>query len=225
MSTWSDLEINLSADDILRGEGADPERIKSRKPALVAAAERSIEEGFRLIHPTAMVETYPVAKHGHGMILLDGPGKLTGPLVVRHLAGARSITAAVCTIGEELEKYSCQIFNEDPLLAMAYDGLGNAAMEALGQQVCRRIAETAQLEMLTVSTPLSPGEPDWPVEIGQPEVFALNAAARQFVRITPGGMMIPKKTISFVVGIGSDMAQDEPCEVCNLKGTCRYRKV
>jgi cobalamin-dependent methionine synthase I len=111
----------------------------------------------------------------------------------------------------------------NPLLALALDGLGNAAVEKVAQQVCARLAEQAQAKGLQASTPLSPGEPDWPVEVGQPQIFALLDPSQAGVTLTSGGMMIPQKSISFVLGVGPEMAQTDACDVCSLKETCRYR--
>ncbi|HEX7620781.1 MAG TPA: hypothetical protein VF359_06230, partial [Anaerolineales bacterium] len=111
----------------------------------------------------------------------------------------------------------------DPLLGIAFDGLGNAAVEILGQQVCRRIGERAEAAGLTTSTPLSPGEPEWPVEVGQPQIFALVDPSQVGIKLTSGGMMIPKKSISFVVGIGPEMARTDLCDLCSLRERCRYR--
>ncbi len=65
------------------------------------------------------------------------------------------------------------LFGADPQYALALDGLGNAAVEMLAQQVCANIGEKVQTKGWTASTPLSPGITGWPVEIGQPQIFAL----------------------------------------------------
>jgi hypothetical protein len=223
MNSWNDFDLSINVDDILRGQGADPEKLRVRKPSIVTAAERAWTEGLPHIRPTALVREVMVRSHTHDRILLDDPTRLTGPLVTQHLAGAQRVDAILCTIGAELEELSARLFDNDPLFALALDGLGNAAVEQLGQQVCRRIGESVQIDGLTTSTPLSPGEPEWPVEVGQPQIFALVEAAKIGIQITAGGMMIPKKSISFVLGVGPDMSQIEPCEVCNLRESCRYR--
>ena len=222
MDAWNDFELVVDLNDILRGQGADPEKIRNRRPTLVNAAERAHALGLPLIHPIALVRDVPVTKHLHGSILLDASARLTGPLVTAHLAGAQRISAVLVTIGAELEETSTRLFKTDPLLALALDGLGNAAVEHIGQQVCRRIGEQAQRNGLTVSTPLSPGEPDWPVDVGQPQIFTLVDGINVGIRVTPSGMMIPKKSISFVVGIGQEMSRIEPCVVCSLRESCRY---
>ena len=130
--------------------------------------------------------------------------------------------AAVCSIGPELELASARLFNEDPLFAMALDGLGNALVDDLARQVCGKIATEVESEGLNASAPLSPGVPEWPVEIGQPQIFALLDPSKAGITLTTGGMMRPKKSMSLIVGIGQEMAQTSMCSVCSLKETCRY---
>jgi hypothetical protein len=221
MEIWKDFNLTISVEDILRGEGTDPEIVRFRKPVLVTAATEALEIGSSKIHAIAAICEVRVTGHRHQRIDLEGGRMLTGPMVVQHLAGSEKVGAVICTIGRELEALAAS--QPDPILGLALDGLGNAAVTLVGQQVCERIGERTKTQGMTMSTPLSPGLPEWPVEIGQAQVFALTDPADANVQLTEGGMMIPKKSISFVVGIGQDVSQANPCDVCNLKETCRYR--
>ena len=223
MELLEDFVFTLSADDVLRGEGADPEIVRLKKPALLEAASTALRAGIIKLHPAALIRTARVVEHRHEQILLQGGKELVSPLVARHLAGAEQVVLAVSTIGSELEELASTSMEKNPLLGVGLDGLGNAAVEILGQQVCMRIGERAQAAGLTASTPLSPGEPEWPVEVGQPQIFALLDPSRAGVTLTSGGMMVPKKSISFVVGIGPEMAQTDLCELCSFRERCRYR--
>jgi hypothetical protein len=223
MNIITDLQLSPVVDDILRGQGADPKLVRTGKPRLMVSAERALTEGSCLLHPVALTSEVLVRDHRHERILLEGGVSLTGPLVARHLAGAQRVVAAICTIGPDLENAVTHQLGEDPLYALALDGLGNAAVENLAQQVCGRIGEQVQAEGLQASTPLSPGNPEWPVEVGQPQIYSLLDPARAGIRLTSGGMMLPKKSISFIVGLGPAMAQTNLCEVCSLKETCRYQ--
>lgn len=229
MDNWTDFSFSLSSDAVLRGEGMDPGTAQAKRPALVKAAEEALWVGLPLLQPVAILQETSVCEHLHERILLaplagarNGTA-LTGPLAAKFLAGAERVAMAVCTIGPKLEERVSSLIKEDPLLALALDGVGNAAVEALGQQVCGRIAERAQAAGLETSAPLSPGEPEWPVDIGQPQIFSLLDTGRAGVRLTGGGMMIPKKTISFVVGIGQHMQQADLCGLCSMRERCRYR--
>ena len=224
MTLIAKWNLTLNVDDILRGQGADPQLVRSGKPRLMAMAERVLSEEVGLIHPLALLREVLVKEHRHERIPLEGGAMVSGPLVTRHLAGAQRLVAAVCTIGPDLEETVHKVMAEDPLLAMGLDGLGNAAVENLAQQVCGYITENAQADGLQTSTPLSPGNIDWPVEIGQPQIFSLLDQSEVGVKLTSGGMMIPKKSVSFIVGLGQKMSQDDLCDVCTLKSTCRYRR-
>ncbi|MGA2489318.1 MAG: vitamin B12 dependent-methionine synthase activation domain-containing protein [Anaerolineales bacterium] len=223
MNILTDLQLFLSVDDILRGQGVDPQIVRAGKRKLILAAEHALNEGLSLLHPVALAHEIVVQAHRHDRILLEGGSKLTGPLVTRHLAGAQRVVAAVSTIGPELEAAVTHLLNADPLYALALDGLGNAAVELLAQQVCARLGEQVLAEGYQASTPLSPGSPEWPVEVGQPQIFALLDPAQAGISLTSGGMMFPKKSVSFVVGLGPEMSQANLCEVCSLKETCRYQ--
>jgi hypothetical protein len=223
MTVLSDWNFTLKADDVLRGQGANPEIFRTDKPLLMAAAKRARSEGLGLIHPAALTKDVVVHSHRHECIFLEGGGKLTGPLVTRHLAGAQRVLLSICTIGAELERAVIHFLGEDPLYALALDGLGNAAVESLAQQVCGRIEDQILVKGVQASTPLSPGSPEWPVEVGQPQIFALLDPSEAGISLTSGGMMLPKKSMSFVVGLGTKMSQSNLCEVCNLKETCRYQ--
>ena len=222
MEYLDEFHLSLTVDDVLRGQGGDPQVIRHRKPVLTQAAERAHRDGMSLLHPVALTQKVIVHSHRHERILLEGGSPLTGPLVTAHLAGAEYVVAVVCTIGSELEKTVFHLLNDDPMYALAMDGLGNAAVELLAQQVCAYIAEQVQ-EGMQLSTPISPGNPEWPVDVGQPQIFSLVDPTRAGITLTSGGMMLPKKSMSFIVGLGLEMSQANLCEVCSLKETCRYQ--
>jgi hypothetical protein len=222
MKPITGFHLSLNLDDVLRGQGGDPPLIRQRKPVLVLAAEHAIEKGLPLLHPAALTREIVVLAHRHERILLEGGSMLTGPTVADHLSGSQRVIAVICTIGAKLEEAVSHLLGEDPLLALALDGLGNAAVENLSQQICAKIAKQVLTEGLQASTPLSPGSLEWPMEVGQPEIFTLLDPSMAGIRLTSGGMMLPKKSMSFIVGIGPEMTQTGMCEVCTLKETCRY---
>ena len=137
METWTDFDLTLSVDDILRGEGMDPVIARAKRPALVKAAEEASKVGVAKIHPAVAIHEVKVLEHRHEQIRLEDGTLLTGPLVARHLAGAERVAAVVCTIGAELESFAAA--QQDLVLALALDGLGNAVVTLVGQQVCEQI--------------------------------------------------------------------------------------
>lgn len=90
----------------------------------------------------------------------------------------------------------------DLVYALALDGLGSAGVESLANAACRQFEIEAEEQHLEATIPLSPGMIDWSVEEGQPQIFDLLPAEEIGVKLTPSWVMIPRKSLSMVMGIG-----------------------
>ena len=123
------------------------------------------------------------------------------------------------------EKVTEYFTRNDPLRAVILDGIGNTAVDSLAQETCQLIKQEAASRNYEASSPFSPGMTGWPIS-EQWHLFRLVPAEQIGVRLTSSAMMVPRKSISLVIGIGQDMpiwTQSEVCDRCNLKKTCHYR--
>lgn len=224
MPVLTDLSFELTVDQVLLGQGADPAIIRARRPMLVEAAERALDDGAPLLRPVVAYERRDVKEILHERILLDGGAALTGPLVARQLLGARSVVAMVCTIGPALEQASLRCAMEDPVHSLALYGVGSAAAEALSTAACSHFGQQAAVSGLQTTIPLSPGLDGWPVERGQPEIFRLVDAAAAGVTLLPSLVMKPVKSVSLVIGIGEQFDADaRVCDFCAKRTTCTFQ--
>ena len=74
------------------------------------------------------------------------------------------------------------------------------------------------------SIPISPGMMGWPVEKGQPEIFAILDPAQIDVHLTDFSLMMPRKSLTMTMGFGPTMNTDgRTCDFCALRETCRYQ--
>jgi hypothetical protein len=215
--------LELHADDVLRGQGADPGVIRARRPALVALAERAIEVGRPLLQPKVATASFSPSGLRHERLALNG-GALAGPLIAQHLGAAEQVIVMVCTVGEGIDTEIARRMDEDPPFALALDGVGSAAAEALAAEACARFEAEARARGWRASLPLSPGMVGWPVAEGQAQIFALVDAGEAGVHLTESGMMVPRKSLSLVLGLGAKLqAAGSACEYCTLHETCRYQ--
>ncbi len=133
---------------------------------------------------------------------------------------------AVVTIGETIEDRVDTLFaaREFPLAYML-DSLGSVAAEALAEGFVRGLCAERLAQGLKVTSRESPGYPRWPIE-EQRKVFALLPTASIGVELNPYCIMMPRKSISFAVGIGPEAKMDSgvsPCQSCDMRG-CAYRR-
>ena len=220
MQRMTDIHILLDADDVLEGQGIDPRRARS---GLVDSAEEILEELPDLLAPAAIYDLFPVKSFHHQTIELDGGGTFEGALAARALAGAEKVAMAVCTVGPALEEHINQLFADDPVRAMALDGAGVAALRDVSRVVIDKVQEIAADHGWGSGMRAQPGQEGW--SIWQQRVIFGHLPADQIgVRLNDSCLMIPRKSVSFVVGIGPDMRPDAvACDFCSKRERCPWR--
>ena len=224
MTVLDKWDLRLDVDVVLRSQGADPAAIRKRSPSLVESAERALEEGNPLLQPRVQARRLLVENLHHERLKLEGDGRLSGGLLAEHMGGAQEAVIVLCTVGEALECRAAEVSKEDAVYGLALDGVGSAGVEALANAACALFEEEATIEDCQVTIPLSPGMVGWPVEQGQPQIFDLLDAGEIGVRLTESMMMLPRKSLTFVLGKGKELiAGGRTCDYCSLKETCRYR--
>jgi hypothetical protein len=217
-------EIKLDIEAVLKGQGADPAIIAARKPVLLKIAQTALDIGLPLIRPSYFNRSLSVISFNNDEFLLEGEVRINSSKVTRLLYGADAVEMVICSIGEQLEKRSAEIFSTDAALALALDGLANAAVDQLMESICCELEAEAQAESLRTSMPVSPGSREWPLEIGQPILFGTIKPDPAVIRLNDSFLMIPKKSSSFIVGIGKDIKKSgKTCDHCSARETCRYK--
>ena len=216
--------LPITEEQIIRAQGADPEIIRTRKPGIYKIASQALEMGVPLVNPVVVSHSYRVMHIVHNGIILDDETRISSSFVANVLKNAHTIIPFVCSIGNDLEKLARQTSSDDPVLSMALDALGSAAVEQLIMEVCRRYELEASERSEFVSRPIGPGLEGWIVQEGQPLIFKLVDAASAGIYLSESMLMDPIKSSSFILGISrTPFETGSTCEYCNLKETCRYK--
>jgi hypothetical protein len=224
MPVLADWSLTIDVDAVLRGQGADPAAIRARSPRLVDTARQALDEGAPLLTPKVLYQRLQVDEIRHEQVRFIDGKRLQGALLPQHLAGAGEVALVLCTIGEALEAHSSEAARDDIVYGLALDGVGSAGVEALANAVCASFESQARESGLQTSIPLSPGMLGWSVEQGQPQIFEILDPAEVGVRLSPSILMIPRKSLTFVLGIGEKMNESaRTCDYCSLQDTCRYQ--
>ncbi|HVP37435.1 MAG TPA: vitamin B12 dependent-methionine synthase activation domain-containing protein [Terriglobales bacterium] len=139
---------------------------------------------------------------------------------------AEKAAFCICTIGNSLEKEVGALSRKGELTkAFILDAIGSVAAESVAEYLNHVIAAEAKKKKLHCSTRFSPGYGGWKLE-AQRFIFDLLPSEKIGVRLNRSFMMIPRKSVSFVVNLSRNRFKDknsDPCKVCGLK-ECRFRK-
>jgi len=221
---WEPDDLRLTADSVLRGQGAVPEVIRSRSPKLVEIAEQALVQARDILQPEVLVVKYPVARTAHDLLELNNGTRISGQVVSDHLIGADQITAVICTVGPGIDQYAADVIKQDIVLGLAITGVGSAGVEALANAVCKEIEEEAAERGLKSTTPLSPGMINWDVNEGQPLIFDLADPSLIGIDINPELFMLPRYSLTMIIGTGEDINTGKSiCDYCAMRTSCQYQ--
>jgi hypothetical protein len=222
ISTITDLRPMLGVEELLRGQGIDPGRAP---PRIVALTEELLDEVRSLVAPAAIYTILPVSALEHERVVLENRAAFSGPLVARALAGATHVALAVCTAGPALDARVKAFFAKgDAMRAVALDGAGNAAVGQVTLLLSGVLCDEATARGLQVGMRASPGQEGWPIT-EQRVLFSLLPGEQIGVHLTPSCLMVPRKSVSFAIGLGPEMRADAvPCDFCSKRSHCRWRR-
>jgi len=217
--------FTVGVDDILRAQGANPEVIRARRPAIVEMTEKAIQLGLQKARPMGWIKSVDVRSSRHDRFILADDLVLKGDLLLNQLGGATRIVFAIGTLGLALDDEISAWMKEDASLGFTLDTFGSFLAEALAQHLEEQIrAEAAAVAGQAVSLALSPGLIGWPVDEGQPQIFNALQPDPRLVSLSASAQMIPRKSISFILGIGCPAGSGTPCDFCDLRERCPNRK-
>lgn len=222
-----DRNLGVAFDEarIAGMEGSSLARVLAR-PGGRESWEGALEDARSLIEPAAAWDFFPVAEIRHESVRLAVGARLCGGPLAGVVAGAADLAVAVCTVGQAVSARIREHQQARRLLrGLLLDELGSWAVDMVRQQVCRRLQDDAEAAGLHVSTSLSPGESEWPLG-DQSVLFSLLDAGSIGVVLTPTLLMSPVKSLSFVLGRGSNLTGHEGgshCDFCVIRERCTYR--
>ncbi|MHA1220734.1 MAG: vitamin B12 dependent-methionine synthase activation domain-containing protein [Candidatus Heimdallarchaeota archaeon] len=136
----------------------------------------------------------------------------------------------VCTIGKRLEDESSKYIAKGQLSqGVILDAIASHAAEQVAEyandHIITEIKEMYQDKQFTVR--FSPGYCQWTIEEGQELIFSMLPTQEIGIQLSNSYMMIPRKSISFAMNIGTKVDKKlglRECETCNLKN-CSFRRM
>lgn len=225
MPILTNWKITISVDDILRAQGANPNILRERSPHLITVAENALKDAGELLHPFVMYEISDVIQRENERLFLANGHQISGKIVNKQLACANRILIAACTISDDLEKKVSAEFHKDPSYALALDAAGIAAVDKLSSLAQKYFKQNLIPPDLKATSAFNPGMKDWPVAVGQEQIFSILKKISDRIRLSDSFLMIPAKSVSFVIGIGNEVnTTTKQCDYCDKKQTCYLSK-
>ena len=196
-----------------------------RGSEIPAALERQLTDCMALVmktaRPRATWRIFDLQADG----ALGATGFVPGGNDIRQLLRDcdRAILMAV-TLGAETERLLRRKQTEDMAEALILDCCCSSAVENVCDNLCDDLAEALRPRFLTDR--FSPGYGDLPFAQQKEFCSLLDLPRRIGVSLTPGGLMVPQKSVTAMLGI-ADRPQPmrlRGCSHCGLFESCEFRK-
>jgi len=222
------MKVELSLDDVAAKLGGAQSR-----PALVEAASKTLSVAQNLWQPQIVYRWLDVAFHDNGTIQLccdqsKQRVKLTMGFSAKFMNEASKALIGVYTVGKALEKAAVEASGKGQMLdGYLYDMVGLALLDQL-QKIVNSIAEDyCQKHDWGVSPFLSPGSVHgWELD-DQETLCSMLPLEMIDVALQESKILLPFKSISFLIGIGQGYQVTEvgtTCEVCSKRDNCEMGK-
>ena len=150
---------------------------------------------------------------------------LHGKDIARLLEGCSEAVFMALTLGAELERVLMKQEVTDMSDALVLDICASAAVEAAADDFERKLSAELKSEDKYLTNRFSPGYGDFALSHQRPVLELLNASRAAGITLTPSQLMVPRKSVTAVMGICSDVREKVlgGCGMCPLKSRCSYR--
>jgi hypothetical protein len=147
---------------------------------------------------------------------------------VQFIKDAEKALVGIYTVGSELENAVKKASGQGLVVdAYLFDIVGLAVLGKLGQQVNRVVQDYARKQHWGVGPLLSPGSVHgWQLEDSH-NLYRLLPIEAIEVKMSPNGILLPFKSLSFLIGTGPGYQASEvgtSCAVCSKRDNCEIRK-
>jgi hypothetical protein len=228
MKIIKDLKLDLDKEEILRYQGYSRKKVKEPNQNILRITGEEINRGYSLFKPQGIYSLIKIKSSA-----LEGRINLENGLIfrfaksiIKQLKGASHLLVGVVTIGDLLEKKVSELFSQGEYpRALALDVIGTVAVEDFSRKV-RKLARQEVIEQgFKTSRHFSPGYSGW--EVSQQEIVFKSIPSDNIgVSLSKGFMMLPQKSLSWVIGAGKEIIvsseEENKCKDCQSK-YCNYK--
>ncbi|MDQ7092042.1 Vitamin B12 dependent methionine synthase activation subunit [Desulfosporosinus sp. PR] len=218
----------VTIQELFTAQGADYSR-RAPRQEMVDLNLRLLAEAKRLIRPAVIWQEVQVIGVGEEELYLENAPTLRGRLLPRVLGSADSVILFAMTIGGLLDQLIKEYMDRSQTLeAFILDSAGSAVMAKSATLMMREIEGLYKAKHLKTTFSLGPGHSYWKGLEDVRSIINFLKGERIGISLTSSNLMLPKKSLAMVMGIGNnlpDFRGKTHCDFCHLQGNCTMKNL
>lgn len=190
---------------------------------MLSLAEACQKKLLALVMPRYTYRVFPISPTPEGILCEGSMLLLKGNDIAAHLSGCSQAALFCATLSAGADTAIRNASAEDVLAGMMTDAIASALIEQLCDGVEQEIP--AAFPEIYPTWRFSPGYGDLPLTIQADFLCAINAEKRTGVSVSDGGMLIPTKSVTAIIGLSEHPIPKgkQGCAICHLSENCPYR--
>ncbi|MBN1952451.1 MAG: hypothetical protein JW801_14715 [Bacteroidales bacterium] len=228
MKVYSSEELSIPSQDIsinkvniIHGLGVPPDEVD---PYLDSLLDSLISDAIPLAELQCSYSLFadPDFTSQTGMAVEEKTFSL-GKMIFSALKNSSHAAFFIATAGDRIEKYSKEFMREGHALeGLIVDLIGSEIAEFGAGFIHQKIGQDMAVRNMYITNRYSPGYCGWPVS-DQKLLFQLMAKACCSVQLTESSLMLPIKSVSGLIGVGTEVRnRGYACAKCDAE-FCIYR--
>lgn len=168
----------------------------------------------------------PIEAMGKDRLSIGGVEVQPGRIITSAMREAEAIAVFVATAGKEFDSWNKSLQQQDDIVrTFIADSLGSVLAEATVELLVKQVEQDAAAQGLKITNNYSPGYCDW-LLVDQKKLFDLLPDDFCGIQLTESCLMLPVKSVSGIIGVGTD-AKKKPygCAICGMTTCVRKMKL
>ena len=211
--------VNIA--EALRYMGNKGTEITENMKSVIEKCEKKLLEAIK---PEFTFRCFDIQITDAGVSIEGTSFILKGNDINNHLSGCQKAVLMCATLGMASDKLIHQLSVSDMSESFITDALASALIEQVCDKAEKEIKK--QLPDWFMTWRFSPGYGDFPIEQQADFLTVTEASKRIGIYLSEGGMMIPSKSVTAVIGLSENEIKQNKrsCACCNMADRCDFRK-
>lgn len=217
-------DIDIDVESLLAFMGYSDERPASKR--LIETAHEIRGRCLDLVRPRSVYGVHEIGEADGGVVRI-GDVEFKGKILKKVLGGSVIAAVAVGTVGGDIDDEIERLNSKgDTISALILDTMGLLVLMRSRISFLRELYDReARPRGFSITPPYGPGQCHWDIR-EQGELFTLVDAGSVGVRLTESSLMVPKKSVSGIIGLGpeGEVFDRIPCDICD-RVDCQGRRM
>lgn len=216
--------MNIDKNEVLRYLGHKNQDIDEELNSLI---DECMLEIVQISKPLYIYKIFDIEAKDDSISVLGTNLLLEGKDIYKHLKDAKRIAIMAATLGVNADNKIRITGKMDMTKSFILDACATDFIEKVCDKVEGEIIEKAKEENFKTNFRYSPGYGDLPIGIQGEIIGILNANKAIGLTTTESSIMIPRKSVTAIVGFleqDAKVSKKKNCASCNLSKTCNFRR-